>query len=500
MLDSTLSFPVQVTRCVTELHANLRLTLVQGLTRLEQKRYAVPTRVIDEQSHRGERRAKRSLRHRLVVQIRRILLPIGFSSLVLTQRDIIHLNRTHAANHLDLFVANVLRVQARRFLHREERQDLQQVVLHNVANDAVVIEITTATFGAKVFTKVDLHVADVVSVPKRLEHDVRKAHDGEVLDQLLPEVVIDAIRLLLAQVLRERRGQLARARQVSPERFLYDDSRDSSLALTLARRVLRHRYKDARRNAQVKHALYAAHRAFIFAHQRVQRLEVLRLIVLTRHVHAPREEFFRLCRAVLLPRPTPVDETRQRLRDFIPKLLRRHARSRVAVNHEILRQPSLVIQREQRRVDFLLRQVPARAEDHERQHLPFVVPSLPRRPHLLLLDPSRGRSEIHERFVHPPAHRDVAIASHHDAQPSMPLDISRIALMIAAPRRAFRRLRARSRRSRRARRARVRERHGAHARGRRARGARPARRCAASIVARDKKRTRWRRRPASLFA
>ena len=52
VFDSSLSFAVQITRGVAELHANLRLSLVQRLARLEKERHAVPTRVIDEECHR----------------------------------------------------------------------------------------------------------------------------------------------------------------------------------------------------------------------------------------------------------------------------------------------------------------------------------------------------------------------------------------------------------------------------------------------------------------
>ena len=45
----------------------------------------------------------------------------------------------------------------------------------------------------------DLHVVDVTAVPDRLEDAVGEAEDQQVLDGLLPEVVIDAVDLLLAE-------------------------------------------------------------------------------------------------------------------------------------------------------------------------------------------------------------------------------------------------------------------------------------------------------------
>lgn len=43
----------------------------------------------------------------------------------------------------------------------------------------------------------------VMSVPHGLEHCVCEAHDGEILNHLLPEIVVDAIDLLLLQQLAE---------------------------------------------------------------------------------------------------------------------------------------------------------------------------------------------------------------------------------------------------------------------------------------------------------
>lgn len=45
-----------------------------------------------------------------------------------------------------------------------------------------------------------LHVADVLPVPQRLKHEVGKPQDGQVLDQLLAQVVVDTVDLLLPAV------------------------------------------------------------------------------------------------------------------------------------------------------------------------------------------------------------------------------------------------------------------------------------------------------------
>ena len=67
-----------------------------------------------------------------------------------------------------------------------------------------------------------LHVA---VVPERLEDPVSQTEDEDVLDRLLSEVVIDAVDLPLGKDRVHEGVQLARALEVAPERLLDDDAR-----------------------------------------------------------------------------------------------------------------------------------------------------------------------------------------------------------------------------------------------------------------------------------
>eukprot|EP00982_Pelagococcus_subviridis_P013300 31237-Pelagococcus_subviridis.AAC.18 len=235
---------VQVPGGVVKLHANLRLPLVQRLPSLNEERHAVPSRVVDEQRHRRERRASRPGGHGIVVEVSgQHAVAVAFA-LVLPEHDVVHVDRSDAADDLHLLVADVLRIQRRGLFHREQREDLQEVVLNHVAHDPVVVEVPASALGAKVFAEVDLHVSNVRPRPQRLEHDVAEPQDGEVFDEFLPEVVIDAVRVLLREVLRERLGQRSGGFQIASERLLDDDSRLPRLAADVPRRVLRDRDED----------------------------------------------------------------------------------------------------------------------------------------------------------------------------------------------------------------------------------------------------------------
>ena len=59
------------------------------------------------------------------------------------------------------------------------------------ANDTVLIEISAPPLGAERLRKHNLHILNVLPIPQRLEHQVREAEHCEIVNQFLPEVMID---------------------------------------------------------------------------------------------------------------------------------------------------------------------------------------------------------------------------------------------------------------------------------------------------------------------
>ena len=93
--------------------------------------------------------------------------------------------------HLLLLGAQVAGVERDRLLHRGQREQLEQVVLDDVAGGADAVVVAGAAADADVLGHGDLHVVDVVGVPDRLEHLVGEAQRQDVLDRLLAQVVVD---------------------------------------------------------------------------------------------------------------------------------------------------------------------------------------------------------------------------------------------------------------------------------------------------------------------
>jgi hypothetical protein len=131
------------------------------------------------------------------------------------------------AQHLHLLVAHAVGVERRRRLHRQHHQQLQQVVLDDVARDAGLLVEAPAPLDADVLGHRDLHVVDVVAVPQWLEDRVREPEREDVLHGLLAEVVVDAEDLALVAHRVDRPVERARRREVRAQRLLDHDAAEA---------------------------------------------------------------------------------------------------------------------------------------------------------------------------------------------------------------------------------------------------------------------------------
>ncbi len=115
-------------------------------------------------------------------------------------------------------------MQARRRFHRDQADELQQVVLDHVAQRADLVEVLHAPADAEVFRNRDLHVIDRAAPPQRFEQRIGEAQREQVLHRLLAEVMVDAVDLVLGETVAhfiiDRAGRLV----VVPERLLEHDA------------------------------------------------------------------------------------------------------------------------------------------------------------------------------------------------------------------------------------------------------------------------------------
>jgi hypothetical protein len=164
------------TRCnILELDSDLGLLLVKGLSGLHDERHTVPALVFNVGDQRAEGGASRILGNSVVLAVGGLATVKRLA--VLANNDVFGLNGRDGAEDADLFVADILSVEGNRSLHSQEGENLKKVVLHNVTDDAELIEVASTALSAERLLESDLDVVDVVSVPCSAEERVTKSKD-----------------------------------------------------------------------------------------------------------------------------------------------------------------------------------------------------------------------------------------------------------------------------------------------------------------------------------
>mmetsp|Transcript_30693 Transcript_30693/g.71722 ORF Transcript_30693/g.71722 Transcript_30693/m.71722 type:complete len:465 (-) Transcript_30693:211-1605(-) len=243
----------QPPRNLLEADAHLGQALVEGLASAHEEGHPVPPPVVDGKGARRKRGRARPLGYLLVVVVARL----GAGGGVLAQAKVAGGEGLDAPEELDLLVPHVVGVHAGGCLHREEGEHLHQVVLHDVPHDSRVVKVAGAALDPKGLLEVNLHRVNVPRVPEGLKDKVAEAHCHNVLHELLAEVVVDAVDLLLRQLLGQVDRQLLVARRVPPEGLLDDDPRVSCRRLAAPCDAARRVGKDGGRDGEVVEAVHA---------------------------------------------------------------------------------------------------------------------------------------------------------------------------------------------------------------------------------------------------
>src|SRR3954463_1287268 len=223
-----------------QLYQDLRRGDGHPLAGSDVERHAGPTPRLDLEAERDERLDPGVRRHAL-----RLAIPV-----VLAADDVVRPQRPDGLEQPHPLRQEHVAVESARWLHRDEGEDLQQVVLHDIARraDRVVEPATVA--DAEILGHRDLHALHEVPVPQRFEERVGEPEVREVLDGLAPEEVVDPEDRVLGEGAAKHRVQLSGAGQITTEGLLDDDARILRAARALE--VLDHWLEQRRWDRQIE--------------------------------------------------------------------------------------------------------------------------------------------------------------------------------------------------------------------------------------------------------
>ena len=232
------------------------------------------------------------------------------------------------------------------------------MVLHDIANDAELVEVAATALGAKGLLEGNLDVVDVVSVPGGAEELVAESENEDVLDHLLSEVVVDTEDLLLLPVGTEGAVKLARRGQVLAERLLNNDTGNALLGVGVLLQALGNGDEDGWGKSHVEDTVGLGLALLEALEVLLELLEALVVVVLSRHVGGVLAEVLEL----LLDLGCGGLDVAL---DTLEVLLVVHLCASISDNLDALGQVGIAVQAEQGREGLLLGEITRSTEDDD---------------------------------------------------------------------------------------------------------------------------------------
>ena len=195
--DAALVRIKDVVRLLTEMNDDLRQFLRHPFTGAQIERHASPAPVGHFGLHGHEGFGLALGVGALFFQVARHGLAIAGTGNVLATHHVAAQRfagkRLQRLEHFYLLVTDGIGIQVGRRVHGNQAEQLQQVILHHIAQLARIIKVAPAAFNTHFFSDGNLDVGDMVLVPLGAEQRVGKAQGDQVLNRLFTQVVVNAV-------------------------------------------------------------------------------------------------------------------------------------------------------------------------------------------------------------------------------------------------------------------------------------------------------------------
>src|ERR1700730_13970591 len=141
---------------------------------------------------------------------------------VLTPDNVRRRKWPHGSEGPLLLVTQSIRVLTERCTHREQGDDLQQVVLNDITDCPQLLVKGPAPRDTEALSHRDLHTLDIGTVPNRLKEGIGEAEVQQILDRFFAKVVVDSEYCRFGKRLKQHLVERPCRGKIAAER-LFDD-------------------------------------------------------------------------------------------------------------------------------------------------------------------------------------------------------------------------------------------------------------------------------------
>mmetsp|Transcript_892 Transcript_892/g.1629 ORF Transcript_892/g.1629 Transcript_892/m.1629 type:complete len:421 (+) Transcript_892:687-1949(+) len=245
-----------------EPNAHLALPLIQSLSRGHEEGDSPPPVILHGHLDHGVCRDFGVLGNCLVIEVPRVhsLLTVvaELACGELAEDDILHLDSLDRLEEVKFSLRCCLVAKVLRLLDADHDHHLQKMVLDDVADDAVLVEVSPPTHGVEVFFPLDVDGVDVLVAPQWLEYLVAEPEGKDVEYHLLAEVVVNSVELALLEMLRCGLRQFSKRLAVASKRLFQNKAREPCLGVAQSFDLFGHGGIREGREGKEKHAVVRA--------------------------------------------------------------------------------------------------------------------------------------------------------------------------------------------------------------------------------------------------